>query len=295
MSKRSAPYRHEDGSNCWTKGCSRSNFFVGQSAVTFTVSDFYSEAELPSLTESDLEISDAEHKASVDYLLNLISNNPTQTTTRQSAKVAPDQLTPLRSGAELNARYTFHNRLQKPYDPTSHGGVQNLTGDDSSWTKPLGAFWISTVQEGGLSEWDRLWGNRKEAAQNAGKHEHEVKFKDDAKVLVIDSLADYEALLERYPHYSKIEPDEAMAEFRLYGGAFSVFSPEGKVRRGLDWEKLAEDHDALMLTRKGLRQCGGGDYRQENAPAAGDISLYSWDFESAVVFHPHAVSVTPLS
>lgn len=278
MSKRTAPYRHEDGSNCWTKGCSRGNFFVGQNAVAFTVEDFYSDAD------------DLAYVEALNSLHAILADaNAVQ------AKLAGATITPLRSGAELNAAYTFRNRLSAPYDPINHVGVKNLAGNDWSWTKPLGAFWISTVQEGGLSEWDRLWGNRVEAEQHAGKHEHEVKFKADAKVLVIDSLADYEALLERYPHFSPAKPDENMAAFRVYGGAFSVFSADGSARRGLDWEKLAEDHDALMLTRRGLRACGGGDYRQENAPAPGDISLYSWDFESAVVFHPEAVSVSPLS
>lgn len=278
MSKRSAPYRHKDGSTCWTDGCRRGNFFVGQSAVTFTVKDFYS------------DVQDSEYVEALASLHAILDASSVQTPKLSH----PAALTPLRSGAELNADHTFRNRLQAPYDPAAHGGVQNLAGDDFSWTKPRGAFWVSTVREGKLSEWDRLWGSHKEAKANAGDYEHEVKFKDDAKVLVIDSLADYEALLDRYPHYSRIELDENMLAFKLYGSAFSVFSSGGKVRRGLDWEVIAEDHDALMLTNRGYRACGGGDYMQQHAPASGDISLYSWDFESAVVFHPSAVSVSPL-
>jgi hypothetical protein len=281
MTTRPAPYRHDDGSNCWTKGCSRGNFFVGTSApMQFTLSDFYSEQPLPSIQS----VSDAEYKADVDFLLGLRAEKPAPKPT--APKVASAKL-PLATGASLNEHYTFRNRLPVTYDPNKHEPVRNVSSEQMMWVKPYGALWISTIEPSGTSGWDRVTEGLFASERTV---QHDVHFKPEAKVLVIDSREDYERLLQEFPHYVDTSHlTDAERQFMPSGGAVSLLRRDGSAKRGLDYERMSQQYDALLLTQKGLNECGNGDYLQEENEE--DVSLYIWELESAVVFNPDAVTV----
>lgn len=272
MPKRQAPYRHHDGSTCWTRHCSRGNFFVGSTAPEFNAQDFYG---------PDLAVAPDADPADIAYLRSLLGE-PAPATPPEPA-IAGALRTIL--GAELNASHAWRTLLPKRYDPARHEPVRNVAATELSWVKPSGALWLSTHDEAqGSSGWDRLV-----SGMFPRSVQHTVHFAPEAKVLVVDSRADYLAALAAYPHTVErtLTPQEATW---FPHGATSLMQRDGTPKRGLDWERMAKDYDAFFLTERGLWECGKGDFRHEQHH--GDVSLYIWDIESAVVFHPAAVVVT---
>lgn len=194
--------------------------------------------------------------------------------------------------SELNSKHVFINVLPSKYDSTKVKPVRMVT--DISWSKPLGGLWLSTP-EGNVSGWDSLLGN---TSSDVSARDPELmtrfEFKNDAKVLRIDSLEDYRALLDVYGYRPKLDP-EAVASMVAIDKKWerrsvdSNYTADGGSKRVLDFKKMSKDFDAMFLTWKGLGQCGKGDYRDTRNTFADDSSLNQWDIESVFVMNPDAL------
>jgi hypothetical protein len=154
------------------------------------------------------------------------------------------------------------------------------------FVKPSGGLWMSP-ERNGSTPWDELLGHTK------GGVNHAVEFKPDARVLVINSREDYTRILERYPHrvdISEMTDEEFEFERLMPSSSWNALDSDMLPRRGINYELLAKDYDALYLTGRGLRECGKGDFMNEEHP--GDISLNIWDMESGIVLNPDSVQLT---
>lgn len=245
MTTRNAPYRHADGSNCWTKNCS---YRLNASRI-------------------------------VDQALK------PKTIPLPKSSSLPENL--IWSGVKLNEKMNFVTELPEPYDASKHQPIQNAPAE-LSWAKPHGGLWASPINGNGESEWRSLIGFSPRTHKA-----HTIKFNDDAKIVVIDSLEDYRTILDKYPHYPKFDELSEEEKFLLdlgHTSSLSSLNPDGTAKRNIDFEKLSQEYDGLYLTMRGLYSCGKSDFRGETMGS--DISLYLWDIESAVIFNSKAITVT---
>lgn len=139
----------------------------------------------------------------------------------------------------------LHEGEERPA-PERMEPVRNELG----WVKPQGGFWTSTF-DGQASEWIRwcLSENFK-----TGPFRCWLLIPDpSARVYHVDGLADLERLV------------------RVYGYKREPYSPYSKWC--LDFERMAQQFDALHLTRRGERETRHTD-----------PGLYTWDVESTLWF-----------
>lgn len=127
--------------------------------------------------------------------------------------------------------------------------------------KPMGGLWASTYVPDEGSAWTRWcegehWGCPPEA--EGLWRGWLLRPRPQARVLVVDTLADLQALCARYPAPPlQLAPTGIFAEIP-----------------GLDFNALSKDADALHLTED-------GEWRTRFTVP----TLYGWDCESTVFFH----------
>jgi hypothetical protein len=290
--KNRAPYRHADGSNCWTRNCSRSNKNIAPVVVKDPLS--------------------ADIKAELDKAYKMQE--------KENVKKAKKQILPAKvvwSGSKVNSAYDMKSLLLGGYNSRKFRTIKNPT-KDIGFTKPAGGLWISPVTHEisgkGVTAWQRLLGayddpdfdadiaegtvsiessvepvNDSKTEQNVS-----VKFNSDAKIAVIDSLEDYRAILDRYPLYPDYSETYSQhdLEFMSRLKSFSHFgiSDKGASKRNIDYTELSKNYDALLVTEKGLYACGKNFLGQNNL--GNDVSLYMWDIPSAVIFNKNSFKVS---
>ena len=250
---RRAPYRHADGSNCWTKNCSKNAGVSNHS-----------------------------------HLSNSTSPQPTSKLGRYEAQVRKAVGSIARTGKQMNKSYHFSTVFTKDrsYSPRYVRPVKNADYDLIA-TKPKGGLWAATVDEEGLDSWSRFLGET--SAEKSEEMRTRMHFKPDAKVLVIDSLNDYRKILIGYAHYAQPTEDSPSKDYvRFFANQrfnISGINSDGTARRNIDWEKLGKDYDAVMVTGRGVSACG----KSHDADLQNDVSLWNWDFESLFVMNKNAV------
>lgn len=118
---------------------------------------------------------------------------------------------------------------------------------NADWNKPAGGLWTSCDLGNGMSDWMR-WCVY-EGFRGPWFYVWELKVKPDARILVIDSLADLMNAYEMYPLQNTI----------------------GFRKKVLNYEKMAQDFDGISLTSWGQRTTRFGDFS--------GLDLYGWDCE----------------
>lgn len=124
--------------------------------------------------------------------------------------------------------------------------------------KPEGGLWLSPIESSGATTW-QVW-CRENQYDRVGEHKRYIPLRRDARLLVIDSLEDLEAVCSRW---------------RLTGGSFLY-----EATTILDFEAMAKEYDGTYLTDRG-----------QWSTRHTDPNLYGWDLESALVFHPEALEL----
>jgi hypothetical protein len=291
--KNRAPYRHADGSNCWTKNCSRGN----KNLVSLPVED---------------ELS-ADIKAELDKAY--------ETQKKENAKKARKQILPkavVKTGKEVNELYRMKSLLKGGYNSRKFKNIKNAN-EEITFTKPSGGLWVSPVvsqtpkTKTDITAWQHLMGayddsefHEDEESQNNSSSipdynsfdnsyvNADVKFNDDAKIAVIDSLEDYREILKRYPSYPDYSQSYSEQELEflksLSRAPGAGINSEGKAKRNIDFAELGKNYDALLVTEKGLYSCGRNFSRQD--VLGNDVSLYMWDIPSAVIFNKNSFKVS---
>ncbi len=127
--------------------------------------------------------------------------------------------------------------------------IRPISNDAKTLSKPRGGLWTSTYDADYGSGWVR-WCVAYRYNEPLDLHWTVVSVSSTAKVAIIDSAADFAGLINRYP--------------RLLHG-----------RRGLNFERLAQDYDAVHLTHEG--------YLKSRSPRSGP-RLIGWDCESTLWF-----------
>ncbi|MEU4807544.1 hypothetical protein [Actinosynnema sp. NPDC023587] len=138
----------------------------------------------------------------------------------------------------------------------------HVTDGSARTDKPVGALWTSSFLPGGTSMWQ--WGEGAEFGP--GRRLFTTTFDPTGvRLFTIDSPADYEHLVRRYPH-----------------------SSEGRAR--VHWSRAAEDLDAVHLTVTGLLTAQHVPVRTPHGTAL----LTDWDAESTAWLHlPADLRMTP--
>lgn len=119
--------------------------------------------------------------------------------------------------------------------------------------KPNGGLWLAPYNKNNeyKSEWHNFLVNEMYIDIKSMKGTI-VRIKENAKILVIDSLDDLKKIFEKYELYLDIP---------------TLF-------RVLDFEKLSKDYDAILLTEKG-----------QWLTRLSQPNLYGWDIESMLVMN----------
>lgn len=140
----------------------------------------------------------------------------------------------------------------KKFNPKKMGKIKNR-----SFCKPEGGLWVSPVDSKfGWKDWCEVEDFRDCKESNSFK----VSFKDDAKVIIIDSYDD----LDKLP---SMNPYKDIPTLASYGDRFP------------DFEKLAKEVDAIWLTEEG----------QWKTRMTNPKNLYGWDCESILVLNPNSI------
>jgi hypothetical protein len=139
------------------------------------------------------------------------------------------------------------------FDITKFEPIGNIRGS----VKPRGGLWSSPVD----SEWGwKQWCESEGYSQVEKGTEFRFKLKEGSKVYRIDSIGD----LLSVP-YRLTDP----YTLRLWGPV-------------IDFEKMAEQYDAIHLTVGGERVTRYSDYEF-------GMSLYGWDCETLLILRPDCV------
>lgn len=124
------------------------------------------------------------------------------------------------------------------YNPDLLGEIKN-----TSWVKPKGGLWVSPVNS---SYGWKDWCGDNEFRECNECNSFKLKFKSDAKIIIIDCLDDLLCLPVQYNFMDVV-----------------------------DFEFLARHCDALWLTDKG----------QSKTRFSDTLHLYGWDCESILIFN----------
>lgn len=146
-----------------------------------------------------------------------------------------------------------------------------VNGDMIVVNKPNGCLWGSTYNENPEDEFISSWAtycicDDYKAKIDSLSYGIIYELKDSAKIFEIDSLEDYENLMEKYsmPYHS-----------RMMG-----------TRLVIDWEKLAKDYDGFHISD------GAVYFLRLNVPGHDDYAnFYSWDCESYCLFNLDCINM----
>lgn len=269
---RPAPYRHTDGSNCWTKNCSRNT-------KNFTPDSFM--ISLVKAMNNALTDEEAIRQAIKVF-------GPKQTPNYRIPQTMKDVTF---AGKTVNSKFKFRSTIVGEYDTEKFTLPSNPV--ELGWTKPDGGLWLATVDETGEDSWTQHLGSLSTLSRIKKTPLNKIKqlnfeFTPEAKILIINSKEDYEMILDHYPYYTSEHPDD-INEYVIngYGGReWSQLNEDGTPRRGIDWVKLqADGYGAVLLTWEGLN-IASQDKNSKN------ISLKRWELESAFVLNPNVITVT---
>jgi len=249
----SAPYTHEDGSNCWTKDCSIGNS-TGSSSCSAPM-------------QKDL----VRIKKAIAVL------------DKRKAAIEEVETSVAKSGKNINSDFSLVTTLKGGFNPNTYEKPTNHKNDDLTWTKPRGGLWLATVNDEG----ENSWSANSEQETPIGFSTTPLRFKDDAKIIKINSKKEYLKVLAAFPHTpAKVNLTDSQVQVYAGRGVSSV-NADGSGKRGIDFEALSKSYDAVLVTWAGLYESG----RANSTPKAmgKDVSLYSWDIESVFVLNKDAI------
>lgn len=242
-----APFSHADGSNCWTKNCSKGNF-VQKIDVSEALARVNNVFGIPVTLPVKLDVN---------------FRNPAEVT-----------------GVVFNEQFKMCTTFEGGFDYSKMKPVENPDGSEIFWSKPAGGVWLASEEEGGQDSWNILLGASMSDSKNPDTVE--LKFKDSARVLVISSLEDYRAVLDEASFIPKVDssayPPDTLKLFARTGN--TMVARDGAIARVMDFEKLATKYDGIMLTWSGLFSTG----KNHNVDLGDACSLSLWDIESCFVF-----------
>jgi hypothetical protein len=191
--------------------------------------------------------------------------------TRDGASDAPMGL--IRAGTHLTG-IEFRSRLPRRYAQGKVEPVGNHVPGGGSTQKPTGELWASPMMDpddlpdgsAPMSAWDDKWndGNPRPGI------EHRVEIRPDARVLVIDSWADYQATVARWPR--------DVSHYR-HGS-----------RSTIDFTALAAEADAIWLTPAGCQAVRSSAH----ADSPEFDGMDGWDIPSVVILRAEMATVHPV-
>lgn len=129
------------------------------------------------------------------------------------------------------------------------------------FVKPNGGLWLAPYTKEG--EYSSAWHDFLVNDMNRdvkGMKGTIVKIKNDAKILIIDNLDDLKNIFEKY----ELHTNSRMSYFRT-----------------LDFEKIAKDYDAILLTEEGQWKT-----------RLSQPNLYGWDIECMLVMNFNIIEET---
>lgn len=143
--------------------------------------------------------------------------------------------------AQVDSLCVIHYGSTK-YEPSKVYPIKN-----HSLNKPRGGLWTSPLNSS--HSW-KDWCTREEFRECKRNESFMLKFKPDAKILIIDSYIDLE----------KLPVKSVNLKFRWYQ---------------IDFQRLSKKYDAIWLTENGERDTRWSD----------PLSLYGWDVETIFVMN----------
>lgn len=203
---------------------------------------------------------------------NAFSNSVSSVNESASTEYYPDLLNlPVTTGIEMGA-FEFKSRLPSAWNPDTFTAVGNgsFGGNGGYREKPSGGLWSSPIERDEdmeISEYDNFFNVNPETSDSIN---HDVMFTPDAKVLIVNSRADYDTLL-------------SSCSVEVMVG--------GSTKRAVDYERLSKGFDAVYFTTNAIYANGksnpADEYFKEN------FSLQNMDIASLLIMNPKAVKVTP--
>lgn len=185
---------------------------------------------------------------------------------------------PVTTGKEM-ASFEFKSRLPKRWNPKKFKPVGNgfAAGHNSAGEKPTGGLWSSPIdrdEDMEVSEWDAMHQIDPEKSTSIN---HDIKFANDSKVLIIDSREEYDRLLKECGH----EVDAPVAGD--YGNRTK--------KTAVDYERLSQSFDAVYFTTKAVY--ANGRSNPKDAYFDSRASLTNLDIASLYIMNPKAIAVMP--
>lgn len=253
-----APYRHADGSNCWTKNCSRGHKSVFSEKAVNTFAAF---------PENDSK-----------FMLKL--ERAIRPFYPREEKLSFNVVQPMNITSAGFLKEKFATTLKSEYNPSAFTPVYE---PDYSMEKPAGGLWAAPVSEDGGDAWTDFY-------EPLG-HRYELDFKAGATVAVIDSAEDYVALVQRFKHTNdSFAATGKLDSYRSVTGG-SVWRSEEERLDSIDYKKLGQVVDALYLTQKGYNECGGWSSQDPSNKLPSNVStLNAWDIPTLLIFNPKVVT-----
>lgn len=207
-------------------------------------------------------------KKSSSSISGLTSSSQETTSTKDS--LAPLNL-PVTTGVEMGA-FEFKSRLPSIYNPDTFTAIKNGSfGSNGYREKPSGGLWSSPIERDEdmeISEYDNFFQINQETSDSVN---HDVRFTPNAKVLIVDSRADYDALLS-----------SCSVEVTVDGAT---------TKRVVDYERLSRDFDAVYFTTKAVYANGRSNPADEYFKK--NVSLRNLDIASLFIMNPKSVGVAP--
>lgn len=185
---------------------------------------------------------------------------------------------PVTTGVEMS-KFEFKSRLPKKWNPKKFKPVTNgfIPGYNGAQEKPIGGLWSSPIERDEdmeISEWDNMYQIDPAKATSIN---HDVRFANDAKVLIVDNRADYDRLLKECGHTVNVRKS---------------FPEEGTTEKtAVDYEKLSGSFDAVYFTTNAVYANGRSNPNDEYFDT--NVSLRNLDIASLYIMNPKAVSVVP--
>tara|TARA_X000001388_G_scaffold46918_1_gene33536 strand:- start:2108 stop:2791 length:684 start_codon:yes stop_codon:yes gene_type:complete len=132
---------------------------------------------------------------------------------------------------------------------TRKGRIYVYSSPQGTSDKPAEAFWTSTLKNN-TSGWLDLCRDPDFWEAGAGEQAVIYEILPEAKVLLLRSPEDYNAIRQAYP----IETFQGGADMYVMFGGYNPIggsqNRDSKIIQGIDWGKLSKDYDAIYCTNK---------------------------------------------